>query len=77
MQYPNEDGVFTLETDALTQALEYIWYQSRHTSEDRIVACKGISLRGAEYNYTVTELEMLCVVEALNKYRHFLIGRHF
>jgi len=34
-------------------------------------------LRGAEFNYTVTELEMLTVVEALNKYRHFLLVRHF
>jgi len=51
--------------------------QSRPNKEDGIVACGGRSLRGAEYNYTVTELEMLSVVEALNKYRHFLLGRHF
>jgi len=37
----------------------------------------GRTLRGAEYNYTVTELEILSVVDALNKFRHFLLGRHF
>jgi len=69
--------MFTLEVDASTQALDHILEQSRPTKEGGIVACGGRSLRGADLNYTVTELEMLSVVEALNKNRPFLIGRHF
>jgi len=69
--------MFTLETDASGQSIGFLLTQSRPNREDGIVACGGRSLRGAEYNYTVTELEMLGVVEAINKYRHFLLGRHF
>jgi len=39
----------------------FLLTQSRPNKEDGIVACGGRSLRGAEYNYTVTELEMLSV----------------
>jgi len=39
MQYPNDGGVFTLETDASAQTLGYILYQSRSTGEDGKVAC--------------------------------------
>jgi len=49
----------------------------RPNEDDGIVACGGEVCRGAEFSYTVTELEMLSVVDALNKYRHFLLGRHF
>jgi len=52
-------------------------YQSRPNKAGGIVACGGRSLRGPEFNYTVTELEMLSLVDALNKYRHFLLGRYF
>jgi len=77
MEYPSDTGTFTLETDASGQAIGFLLTQSRTGQEDGIVARGGRSLRGAEYNYSVTELEMLSVVEALNKYRHFLLGRHF
>jgi len=77
MQYPNDTGIFTLETDASTKSLGYILYQSRPNEPDGIVACGGRSLRGPEFNYTVTELEMLSIIDALNKYRHFFLGRHF
>jgi len=65
MEYPNDTGTFTLETDASGQSIGFLLTQSRPNKEDGIVACGGRSLRGAEYNYTVTELEMLSVVEAL------------
>jgi len=52
-------------------------YQSRSNEPDGIVACGGRSLRGPEFHYTVSKLEMLSIVDALNKYRHFLFGRHF
>jgi len=77
VQYPNDAGVFTLETDASTKSVGYILYQSRPNEPDGIVACGGRSLRAPEFNYTVTELKMLSIVDALNKFRHFLLSRHF
>jgi len=77
MEYPSDEGIFTLETDASTKSIGYVLLQSRPEGEDGIIACGGRSLRGAEFNYTVTELEMLSVVEALERYRHYLMGRHF
>jgi len=68
---------FILDTDASTKSIGYILYQSRPNEADGIVACGGRSLRGPEFNYTVTELEMLSIIDALNKYRHFLLGEHF
>jgi len=67
MQYPNDTGVFTLETDASSKSIFFILYQSRPNEDDGIVACGGRSLQRAEFNYTVTELKMLSVVDALNK----------
>jgi len=78
MQYPNDDGVFTLETDASAQALGYILYQSSKTHGGRWHCCMWRQESSwCRIHYRVTELEMLSVVEALNKYSHFLIGRHF
>jgi len=77
MQCPIDTGVFTLETDASTKSIGYILYQSRPNEPDGIVAFGGRSLSGPEFNYTVTEFEMLSIVDALNKYRHFLLSRHF
>jgi len=77
MQYLNDTGVFTLETYASTKSIGYILYQSRPNKPGGIVACEGRSLRGPEFKYMVTELEMLSIVDALNKYKHFLLGRHF
>jgi len=75
MQYPNDDGVFTLETNVFGLGINPVsiktqggrWHSGMWRQESP----------WAEFNYTVTELEMLSVVEALNKYRHFLIGRYF
>jgi len=66
-----------LKTDASTKSIGYILYQSRPNEPDGIVACGRRSLKGPEFNYTVTELDMLSIVDALNKYRHFLLGRCF
>jgi len=63
IQYPNDTGVFTLETDASTKSIGYILYQSSPNEADGIVECGGRSLRGQEFNYTVTELEHCRCVE--------------
>jgi len=46
MQYPNNTGVFTLETDASTKSIGYILYQSRPNEHDGIVPCGGIAYEG-------------------------------
>lgn len=42
-----------------------------------MVAYASRNVRGAEANYAPTHLEALGVVWAINKFRHFLAGRHF
>ena len=32
------------------------------------------NLQGAEYNYTVTEKELLAVIYTLNKFKHYVTG---
>lgn len=32
------------------------------------------NLQGAELNYTIIEMELLVVIYALNKFRHYIIG---
>jgi len=46
MQHPNDNSVFTLETDTSIKSIRYILYQSRSNEPDGIVACGGRSLRG-------------------------------
>jgi RNA:NAD 2'-phosphotransferase (TPT1/KptA family) len=77
MNYPNATDQFVLITDASQKATGYILNQIGSDGQERIVACGGRSLRKAEQNYTITELELLSVVEAINKYRHYLLGKHF
>jgi len=71
MQYLNDTGNFTLEMDASPKSISYILYQSRPNEPDGIVACGGRSLRGPDFNYTVTELKMLSIVDELNEYKAF------
>ena len=34
----------------------------------------SINLQGAKYNYIVTKKELLAIIYALNKFRHYVIG---
>lgn len=68
---------FGLYVDASTNGLRARLYQYRQGEEEEFtVAYASRSLKGAEFNYTTTEMECLAVVWALRKWYTLLLGRH-
>jgi len=51
--------------------------QETDDGTQHLLACGDRSFHPAERNYTITELELLSIIEALDKYKHYLLDRHF
>ena len=69
---PDFQKEFTLCTDASDLGLRAVLEQGNHA-----VAYYSRSLRNSERNYSAIELECLAMVEALKRFRHYLLGRKF
>lgn len=69
---------FGLHVDASKYSLGARLYQYSENEPDKqyTIAYASRSLRGAELNYTVTEIECLELVWALRKWHTTLLGRH-
>lgn len=65
-----------LKTDASLAGVGAILMQKQN-DEWRIVCCHSRKLNDAERNYGITDLEALAVVDAMQKFRPYLLGRHF
>ena len=76
MAYPVSEGEYLLDTDASDVGIGAVLSQIQDGAE-RVVAYGSHMLSKAEKNYCVTRREMLAMVHFTDKYRHFLIGRHF
>ena len=70
---PNWELPFHIDTDASDHAIGVVLGQKIHSVEHAIYYISK-NLQGAEYNYTVTEKELLAVIYALNKFRHYIMG---
>lgn len=72
------DMKFGIYTDASRSGLGARLYQYHESNPEAkyTVAYASRSLRGAELNYTITELECLAIVWALRKWHLMLLGRH-
>lgn len=68
----NENAMFTVETDASENALAASLSQNGQP-----VAYFSRSLNDSERRHSSIEKEAAAIVEALRKWRHYLIGRHF
>ena len=77
LAFPDYNLPFELHTDASGQALGYILMQRYPDNTTRVIAYGGRTLTKAEKNYTVTELELLALVDGCMKYAIYLIGREF
>ena len=73
LQGPNWTLPFHIHTNALDHAIGAVLGQKMDFVEHAIYYISKY-LQGAEYNYTVTEKELLLVIYALNKFRHYVIG---
>jgi hypothetical protein len=74
IQAPDMSQPFTVTTDASNFAVGAVLSQGQHPSI-RTVAFESRKLTPAERNYPVHDREMLAVVYALRKWRHYLLGR--
>lgn len=68
---------YRLQTDASLRGISGILFHTGEESCHHVLAIVSRGLQKAEYNYAVSELEMLAVVECVNKLRSFLIGQYF
>ena len=76
--YPRADRPFILSTDAATDVgVGAVLKQLDDEGRERVIAYYGRRFNKAERNYTVTECELLAVVEAVKHFRPYLWGRHF
>lgn len=71
LQGPNWNLPFYIYTDACDHAVRAVLSQKKRTLE-KVVYFISENLQGVEPNYTVTEKEMLAVIYALNKFRHYI-----
>lgn len=63
--------VFMFETNASYDSVSVLLSQ-----DERPVAFHSRSLQGSELNYVPVEKEAVAIIDAVEKWRHFLIGRH-
>ena len=73
---PTRDGTYSVSVDASTQGLGVVVEQSQNGC-DRVIAYASRTLTASEKGYCTTRLEVLGVVYALKKFRHYLLGRRF
>ena len=73
---PDSNDIFTVHTDASLLGLGGVLNVVR-TGEELPVAYYARQLRGAETNYSATELEALVVLASVENFGHYLYGRAF
>ncbi|CAB0039250.1 unnamed protein product [Trichogramma brassicae] len=74
LHHPMKDKPFILYTDASNIALGAALCQEPEEGDTRVIYLASRTLKGAEKNYYTTELELLSIVWALNKFRSYVYG---
>lgn len=72
--HPNFDHVFYLQTDASKIGLGAELFQLSTEGERQTISFASRTLNAAERNYSITELELLSIVFACEKFRVFILG---
>jgi hypothetical protein len=75
--FPDWEKTFHVHVDASTIALEAILAQPGAGDLDHLIAFASRKLSGSEQNYNMTKREDLSMVYALQKFIHYLLGKHF
>lgn len=71
------DKPFWLQTDASRQGVSAVLFQKDDDGKEMIIALVSRCLTSYEQNYSSTEIELLAIIFAVMKLRHFLLGRTF
>ena len=72
LAFPAENGTFILDTDASDTGLGAVLSQEQVDGQERVLNFASRSLTKPEKNYCVTGRELLAIVFALRKFKHFL-----
>jgi hypothetical protein len=75
--FPDWEKEFHVHVDASAIALGEVLTQPGEGDIDHPIAFSSRKLSDSEQNYNTTEREGLAMVYALQKYRHYLLGKHF
>ena len=76
MAYPQDIGLFILDTDASDTQVAGILSQIQGDRE-RVISYGSRSLNKAERNYCITDKELLAIRHFTEYYRQYLLGRKF
>ncbi len=75
---PDYNQPFILATDASGTGIGAVLSQANISGPpERVISYYSRSLSPAERNYSITELEALAMVKAIEHYRPYLFGRKF
>jgi hypothetical protein len=75
--FPDWEKTCRVHVDASTITLGAILAQPRAGDLDHPIAFTNIKLSNSEQNYNTMEREVLAMVYAPQKFRHYLLGKHF
>ena len=74
LAYPDLNKEFVLHVDASADALGSTLSQEDRVGQLRLITCTSRKFNPAERNYPTHEREMLALVHALKKWKHYLLG---
>ena len=82
MSYPDDDGLFILDTDASDSGIgatlsQLQWCDRTQKEEERPIAYASRSMTKPQRRYCTTRRELLAIVTFLQHFRHYLLGRQF
>ena len=76
MGFPQDEGLFILDTDACDVGIGAVLSQMQDGRE-RVIAYASRSLNKAERNYCVTDKELLAIKHFVEYFKQYLVGREF